>query len=576
MTTRNLSGAEVCGDENRKKAERLVSRLKKLPEIRPSDATLFPGRPGVVIGLDQKAFCADFFAAPRGDGGKFVVSSHAEHRWLQEDLENEHEVASSSGSMSAGTANTSSEYLTRLIAHPHPCQTSMARTMLLSPATQVQLPCDFELHLPGWVLTDRRLSDQQLETVALAAYLHETQPASQNGFLIGDQTGTGKGRKIAAIIAHHFRKNYKKRHQRGRRHLWISAQSQLAEDARRDFGDLLAAPAGLSSSSHQSSRADQQQTTIRVWNVDELAAEIARQKKGEIAGSDSDLSGVSTSSVNKAAQRLLSNASSLEPHIVAAPAGPTSIAPGCTDYSGLGVKFTFVGTFNDGTGPRTDRHTTAWSQYGGDVWNSVKMLDTCYLYCQGPPWPWWAEPPGSEHEYGVAPYAFFAVTSTSWCSCTDKLDKAIPSFYKTANTYGSELFWGDYVGGSSIWMKTYDGGCPYGGYGSRYNEIVRTGGPYVGNPPAEPLQRLDAYGCVAECHAQANCVGIETNGEFCKLVTSPIDEDAERAARPKANFVLCKLVEKVAPHDITLTTNAVASQVTPDSGTGDSRKSHGC
>jgi hypothetical protein len=122
-------------------------------------------------------------------------------------------------------------------------------------------------------------------------------------------------------------------------------------------------------------------------------------------------------------------------------------------------------------------------------------------------------------------------------------------------------------------MKTYDGGCP-----APYNEIVRTGGPYVGNPPAEPLQRLDAAGCVADCDAKCGggCYGIETNGEFCKLVTSPIDEDAERAARPKANFVLCKLVEKVAPQDITTNANAVASQWTPDSQSGDFRNSHGC
>eukprot|EP00392_Amoebophrya_sp_AT5.2_P005699 g5709.t1 len=223
--------------------------------------------------------------------------------------------------------------------------------------------------------------------------------------------------------------------------------------------------------------------------------------------------------------------------------GPTMApgsAPGSTRDSGDGVSFTLVGTFDDGETALEDgqRQTTAFRQYGADVYNSNKMLDTCFEQCQDPFNSTkynYVIGSGSAGEFGVAPYVFFAVQWTAWCSCTDKLDKAIPPSNLTAHKYHRELLWGDYVGGSSIWMKTYEEGCP-----APYVEIVRTGGPYVGNPPAEPLQRLDATDCVADCSATVNCVGIETNGEFCKLLTSAINEDAEQAARPKANFVLCK------------------------------------
>eukprot|EP00392_Amoebophrya_sp_AT5.2_P006400 g6412.t1 len=225
----------------------------------------------------------------------------------------------------------------------------------------------------------------------------------------------------------------------------------------------------------------------------------------------------------------------------------TSIAPGDTYESGDGVKFTFVGTFDDGETALEDgqRQTTAFRQYGGAVWSSNKMLDTCYEQCQDPSQYNYVIGSGSAADFGAAPYVFFAVQWTAWCSCTDKLDKAIPPSNPTENKYPSELLWGDYAGGSSIWMKTYEGGCP-----APYDEIVRTGGPYVGNPPADPLQGLDAAGCVADCDAKCGCYGIETNGEFCKLLTSPIDENAEQAARPKANFVLCKKpATSIAPGD---------------------------
>eukprot|EP00392_Amoebophrya_sp_AT5.2_P018665 g19248.t1 len=77
--------------------------------------------------------------------------------------------------------------------------------------------------------------------------------------------------------------------------------------------------------------------------------------------------------------------------------------------------------------------------------------------------------------------------------------------------------------------------------------VVRSGGTYIGNPPDGVLTQEDAAACAAKCDADATCVGIETNGELCKLVLQEIDWDAEQNLRPKATFVLCKRMAPPAP-----------------------------
>ena len=58
--------------------------------------------------------------------------------------------------------------------------------------------------------------------------------AFRRGWMLGDGTGCGKGRQVAAIILDHWL--------RGRRRaLWLSASDKLLEDARRDWAAIRAA-----------------------------------------------------------------------------------------------------------------------------------------------------------------------------------------------------------------------------------------------------------------------------------------------------------------------------------------------
>lgn len=77
------------------------------------------------------------------------------------------------------------------------------------------------------------ITEVQLTSVALAAQSHERFSAdgSRQGFFIGDGTGVGKGREIAATILHHWNSGVK-------RMVWVSYKDDLLEDAKRDLNDL--------------------------------------------------------------------------------------------------------------------------------------------------------------------------------------------------------------------------------------------------------------------------------------------------------------------------------------------------
>ena len=128
--------------------------------------------------------------------------------------------------------------------------------------------------LPANLVTDGTLSDAQLESVVLAAEAHSADlpgrysidsdydsvrylgpdgpqatdvprrdPAAEGnitwskptpmrrGFMLGDGTGTGKGRQVAGIILDRWL-------QGNRRALWLSASDKLIEDAQRDWTAL--------------------------------------------------------------------------------------------------------------------------------------------------------------------------------------------------------------------------------------------------------------------------------------------------------------------------------------------------
>lgn len=85
--------------------------------------------------------------------------------------------------------------------------------------------------IPQHIIDEGRLSDAQLEAMALAGQRHETilPNGSRAEFIIGDGTGVGKGREIAAIILDRENKGMKKA-------VWISADDgKLDVQAKRDL-----------------------------------------------------------------------------------------------------------------------------------------------------------------------------------------------------------------------------------------------------------------------------------------------------------------------------------------------------
>ena len=156
------------------------------------------------------------------------------------------------------------------IEHPTPLVQSAAMAAVPHPAPS------YRPMLPERVVTDALLSDAQLESIVLAGEAHDRHLAAhyrigagwetvqrcpdddevadcdsatgtadatgdgeilsapvrfRRGWMLGDGTGAGKGRQVAAIVLDHWL--------RGRRKaLWLSLSDKLLEDARRDWTAL--------------------------------------------------------------------------------------------------------------------------------------------------------------------------------------------------------------------------------------------------------------------------------------------------------------------------------------------------
>mmetsp|Transcript_56358 Transcript_56358/g.132128 ORF Transcript_56358/g.132128 Transcript_56358/m.132128 type:complete len:1472 (-) Transcript_56358:106-4521(-) len=90
-----------------------------------------------------------------------------------------------------------------------------------------------DIRIPMSLVDEGRLSSPQLESVALATRRFRRRMASGErcGFLLGDGTGCGKGRCIAAVMLDAWNRG-------GRRSVWISATADLHADAKRDLADI--------------------------------------------------------------------------------------------------------------------------------------------------------------------------------------------------------------------------------------------------------------------------------------------------------------------------------------------------
>ncbi|KEQ53769.1 strawberry notch-like NTP hydrolase domain-containing protein [Sphingobium chlorophenolicum] len=129
--------------------------------------------------------------------------------------------------------------------HPTPLVESVAMGSIPAP-----IP-DYVPALPERTVAERLLSASQLETVVYAGHawtqwipgnfkpdkegvglvLAEDGQSYRKGFFLGDGTGAGKGRQIAACILDNWL-------QGRRRNIWVSKNAPLLEDARRDWTAL--------------------------------------------------------------------------------------------------------------------------------------------------------------------------------------------------------------------------------------------------------------------------------------------------------------------------------------------------
>lgn len=127
-------------------------------------------------------------------------------------------------------------------------------TALVESVAMASIPMPVPGHvpeLPERIVSERRLSSSQLETVVYAGHAWENylpgkcSPAKQGvalvldadgrryrmGFFLGDGTGAGKGRQVAACVLDQWLRGK-------RRHIWVTKNEALLEDARRDWTAL--------------------------------------------------------------------------------------------------------------------------------------------------------------------------------------------------------------------------------------------------------------------------------------------------------------------------------------------------
>ncbi len=111
--------------------------------------------------------------------------------------------------------------------HPTPLVESAAMASVAAPDPT------YTPNLPQELLTSGKLSDAQIENVIYAGQAHEKilPSGERRGYFIGDGTGVGKGRQVAAI----FEDNFNQGRTKG---VWISKSSGLVDDARRDMRDI--------------------------------------------------------------------------------------------------------------------------------------------------------------------------------------------------------------------------------------------------------------------------------------------------------------------------------------------------
>ena len=115
---------------------------------------------------------------------------------------------------------------------PHPSDAVENGTLATVAPPDVTYKLNIAEDMPH-VVTEGRLSDLQLEFVTYACQRHEQRLASgsRRGFFLGDGAGMGKGRQLAGLILENILAGRTK-------HIWVTTNIDLKEDAQRDLRDV--------------------------------------------------------------------------------------------------------------------------------------------------------------------------------------------------------------------------------------------------------------------------------------------------------------------------------------------------
>ncbi|CEM01510.1 unnamed protein product [Vitrella brassicaformis CCMP3155] len=124
-----------------------------------------------------------------------------------------------------------------LVAFGNPHPAVLAESATLNAVKLPPLHPSQEIFIPKWVIDHGLLSSTQLESFICACRRSDKLLPSgmRAAYVLGDGTGSGKGRGLAAFLGH---VNNKSGLRHNKRHVWFSISPDLKMDAERDIKDL--------------------------------------------------------------------------------------------------------------------------------------------------------------------------------------------------------------------------------------------------------------------------------------------------------------------------------------------------